>query len=41
MIVFTLIVTFGFVYELGKSALKIESKQTSNTKPKQIGSRSK
>lgn len=27
MIIFTLIVTVGFVYELGKNALKIESKQ--------------
>ena len=27
MIVFTLIVTVGFIFELGKSALKIESKQ--------------
>lgn len=28
MISFTLIVTFGFVYELGKNALKIESRQS-------------
>lgn len=27
MIIFTLIVTIGFIYELGKNALKIESKQ--------------
>ena len=27
MIIFTLIVTIGFIYELGKNALKIESRQ--------------
>lgn len=31
MIAFTIIVTIGFVYELGKNALKIESKQTTHT----------
>ena len=30
MIIFTLIVTVGFIFELGKNALKIESKQTKN-----------
>ena len=28
MIIFTLIVTVGFIFELGKNALKIESKQS-------------
>lgn len=32
MIIFTLIVTFGFVFELGKNALKIESKQDKYSK---------
>ena len=27
MIIFTLILTVGFIFELGKNALKIESKQ--------------
>lgn len=30
MILFTLIVTVGFIFELGKGALKIESKQSKN-----------
>ena len=30
MIIFTLIVTIGFIFELGKNALKIESKQYTN-----------
>lgn len=30
MILFTLILTLGFVFELGKQALKIDSKQNSN-----------
>lgn len=34
MIIFTLIVTVGFIFELGKNALKIESKQTHNMKSK-------
>lgn len=34
MIVFTLIVTVGFIFELGKNALKIESKQTQYIEPK-------
>ena len=32
MIIFTLIVTVGFIFELGKNALKIETKQTHNRK---------
>lgn len=32
MVIFTLIVTFGFVYELGKGALHIESQQTKSKK---------
>lgn len=34
MIIFTLIVTVGFIFELGKNALKIESKQTQNANNK-------
>jgi NADH-ubiquinone oxidoreductase chain 3 len=40
MILFTLIVTIGFTYELGKKALKIESKQTlytENSKMREYG----
>jgi hypothetical protein len=34
MILFTLIVTVGFIFELGKGALKIESKQSKNIESK-------
>jgi NADH-ubiquinone oxidoreductase chain 3 len=30
MLIFFLILTLGFIFELGKNALKIDSKQTSN-----------
>lgn len=30
MLIFTIIVTIGFIFELGKGALKIESKQNTN-----------
>jgi NADH-ubiquinone oxidoreductase chain 3 len=30
MIIFVLILTIGFIYELGKGALKIDSKQNAN-----------
>jgi NADH-ubiquinone oxidoreductase chain 3 len=35
MIIFTLIVTVGFIFELGKNALKIESKQSQIVDTKQ------
>lgn len=38
MIIFTIIVTFGFAYELGKNALKIESKQDISMNKNSYGS---
>ena len=34
MLVFFLVLTLGFAFELGKNALKIESKQMFTLKPK-------
>ena len=41
MIIFTLIVTIGFIFELGKNALKIESKQYTNIDNKTGNSKKK